>query len=99
MAGYEGGQKPIEPAGVSRSNIALPALRHAQDSGSMVRPISSVVLFSLCEGKNEQQKEDNEPLCMLTFGHRVSACIPTLLAEGALFATNSASSVVTRSST
>jgi hypothetical protein len=45
---------------VALSNAALPAAAWP------------VVRFSLCERKNEQQKEGKVPLRMTTFGHRVS---------------------------
>jgi hypothetical protein len=50
---------PNRSYAVARSNATLPALRQAQDSGSMVLPISSVVLFSLAERKKNNNKEDN----------------------------------------
>ena len=40
-------------------------------------PFQLLFVFALAERKNEQQKEDNVPLCMTTAGHRVSPVIKT----------------------
>src|SRR6266508_1213866 len=45
-------------------------------------PLQLLFVFSLAERKNEQQKEDNVPLCMTTSGHRVSPVIENQNSHG-----------------
>ncbi len=59
---------------VAMSGVALPALRPF-DAAQWYFPFQLLFVFSLCERKNEQQEEDNVPLCMTTSGHRVSPVI------------------------
>src|SRR6266545_5263476 len=73
---------------VARSTAALPALRPFDTPFDRLRgasgragsgrtaawdfPVHLLFVFSLCERKNEQQKEAKVPLCMPTSGHHVS---------------------------